>query len=460
MISAFADKADRKALSLTVVTEAACQALLATQPAPVAAWLKANSFSGKAGSFCLVPSDKGGLHQVFAGAGAGFDIWTIAGLPTQLPAGTYRLVADAPPAALQDMALGWALGSYRFTRYKAAKTSLPRLILPKATLRSQTEQQALALTRGRDLINTPAEDMGPADIASAIRGVAKTYGAKIKETVGDALLKARYPMIHTVGRASTRPPRLVDLTWGNPKHPRVTLVGKGVCFDSGGLDIKPSSGMLLMKKDMGGAAVALAVAEMVMAAGLKVRLRLLVPTVDNAISGNAFRPLDVLQSRKGLTVEVGNTDAEGRLILADALTEADSENPEILIDFATLTGAARVALGTELPALFCTDDGLADGLLKAGVAVQDPLWRLPFWDPYAAMLDSKVADLNSAPSDGGYAGAITAALFLRKFVSRAKAYAHIDLMGWILSAKPGRPVGGEVMAARAVFRLLQDRFKK
>ena len=313
-----------------------------------------------------------------------------------------------------------------------------------------------AVAFGRDLVNTPANDLGPQELADAARNLAARYGAGFAETVGDGLLAAGFPMIHAVGRASSRPPRLIDITWGDPSHPRVTLVGKGVCFDTGGLNIKPDASMLLMKKDMGGAAAALAVARMIMDAGLPVRLRVLVPAVENAISGSAFRPGDVLQSRKGLSVEIGNTDAEGRLILADALALAAEEAPDLLVDFATLTGAARVALGPDLPPFYTDDEPLAAAVASAGTAVNDPVWRMPLWTPYDTMLDSKVADLNHI-SSGAFAGSVTAALFLRRFATPVSAWVHFDIFGWTPADKPGRPMGGEVQAARLVYRLVADR---
>jgi len=313
----------------------------------------------------------------------------------------------------------------------------------------------------RDLINTPASDMGPAQLANAARAVAKQRKAKLSVTVGDALLEKGYPAIHAVGRASAQAPRLLDMNWGAKDAPRVTLVGKGVCFDSGGLDLKSSSNMKLMKKDMGGAALVLGLAAMIMDAGLPVRLRVLIPAVENSVDGSAMRPLDVVPTRKGLTIEIGNTAAEGRAILADALAEAVTDAPELIIDCATLTGAARVALGTEVPALFCNDDEMAAGILANSALVSDPLWRLPLWQGYKSQVDGKVADVTNAP-EGGYGGAITAALFLERFVQPAKgeapSWAHIDMMAWNLSSRAGRPEGGEAMAMRALFAYLQERF--
>jgi leucyl aminopeptidase len=313
-----------------------------------------------------------------------------------------------------------------------------------------------AICLGRDLINTPAEDMGPSELEAAVRSLSKRHKASVKVIRGTALKKG-FPMIHAVGRASDDAPRLIDMTWGPARAPKVTLVGKGVCFDTGGLDIKPAAGMALMKKDMGGAAAVLALASMIMSARLNVRLRVLIPAVENAIAGNAFRPGDVLTSRKGITVEIGNTDAEGRLVLADALHLADGEKPDLLVDMATLTGAARVALGPDLPPFYTSDDALADELARHGTATADPLWRLPFWQRYHDMISSRVADINNAGT-GGFAGSITAALFLERFVEQAKSYVHLDIFGWVPAARPARPAGGEPQAARALFALIAGRY--
>jgi leucyl aminopeptidase len=355
------------------------------------------------------------------------------------------------------LALGWALGCYAFTRYKARKRSFADLVWPAGADRGLVERLARGIGRARDLINTPTEHLGPTELAGAVEDLAARHDARCRIIAGEALLRENYPMIHAVGRASASPPALADLTWGDDAAPKVTLVGKGVCFDSGGLDLKPSGGMRLMKKDMGGAATLMGLASAVMDARLPVRLRLLVPAVENAVSGNAFRPLDVIRTRKGTTVEIGNTDAEGRLILCDALTEADAEKPTLLIDMATLTGAARTALGPELPALFSQDEALAADLLRAGEAVQDPLWRLPLWPPYRKMLKSSVADINNV-SDSPFAGAITAALYLQEFVAKETSWAHIDTYAWNLSSRPGRPEGGEALALRALYRLIDSRF--
>ncbi|MBI1274084.1 MAG: leucyl aminopeptidase family protein [Alphaproteobacteria bacterium] len=458
MVFGFLDRAAR-ATPLTLLTEKQFTPWHRKQPARVKNWLKAQGFKPEAGRHIALPGAGGRIERVIVLTGPQPGGWDIADLPSKLPEGAYRIegALDAPAATL--LATGWALGSYRYGRYKKAGSKMAQLVWPKTASRDAVQRIAGAIYRGRDLITTPAEDLGPAELAAEVRAVAAHYGAKCAVIAGEQLLQKNYPMVHAVGRASSRAPRLIDLRWGKPGDPLVALVGKGVVFDTGGLDIKPSSGMIMMKKDMGGAACALGVAEMVMDAGLPVRLRLLIPAVENAIAGNAFRPSDVLSSRKGLKVEVGNTDAEGRLVLADAMTEADSEKPALMIDFATLTGAARVALGADLPALFSNDDGLAEDLLAAGREVADPLWRLPLWHPYGRELDSKIADINSAPG-GGYGGAITAALFLERFVGAKTPWAHIDLMAWNRAGKPGRPEGGEPMTARAVYRMLEKKFGK
>ena len=376
-------------------------------------------------------------------------------LPQHLPDGVYRFANDPHDARLA--ALAFALGSYRFTLYRKAERRQVRLELAQSIDRDDLDRTVEAVTLARDLINTPANDMGPAELEAAARSLAARHGADIQATVGNDLLAENFPLIHAVGRASERAPRLIELKWGEREHPRVALVGKGVCFDSGGLDIKPERAMLLMKKDMGGAASVLALAHMIMDRGLKVRLTVLIPAVENSISGAAFRPRDVYPSRKGLTVEVGNTDAEGRLVLADALTLADESAPELLIDMGTLTGAARVALGPDVPPFYTADESLAAALARHAATENDPLWRLPLWQPYDALLDSKVADLNNV-SSGNFAGSILCALFLKRFVEAATAWLHIDIYAWTPAAKPGRPEGGECQAARALYALLAERY--
>ena len=374
----------------------------------------------------------------------------LAGL---LPAGTYRFANR--PHDTRLAALAFALGSYQFSRYRKSEARNVRLVLPEGVDGDVLSHVVEGVTLCRDLTNMPSNDMGPAELETAARALAKKHSAKIQVTNGATLAK-NFPLVHAVGAGSARAPRLIDMTWGKASDPKITLVGKGVCFDTGGLDIKPDTGMLNMKKDMGGAATALALAHMVMADGLKVRLRVIIPAVENAISGTSFRPRDVYVSRKGISVEIGNTDAEGRLILADALTLAEEDKPLLVIDFATLTGAARVALGPDVPPFFTDDDALADELMRAAAAESDPLWRLPLWRPYAGFLDSKVADLNNVGT-GGQAGAITAALFLRRFVN-TKAWVHFDIFAWTPVAKPGRPEGAECQSARALHALLRSRY--
>ncbi len=445
--------------------------LLGELPAPAAQFARAQGFKANKGEIALLPDERGGLAQVLFGLGAaGKRDPLLAGLlPTRLPAGLYRYNG----AGRHDI-LAWLMGAYRFKRYQAGKaghgnghgnddgngdgeTPRARLMAPDGVDVAQVAQIADALALGRDLINTPANDCGPAEIAQAIEQLAQRHGASCNVIEGDALIAENLPMIHAVGRASPRAPRLIDLRWGRADAPRVTLVGKGVAFDTGGLNIKPDNSMSLMKKDMGGAAAAIAAAAMVMASGLDLRLRLLVPAVENAISGNAFRPGDVLPSRKGLNVEIGNTDAEGRLILADALALADEEAPDMMIDFATLTGSARVALGPDLPPFMTDDEVLAGDLARIGMAEADPVWRLPLWQPYDDMLRSSVADLNHI-SGNSFAGAIIAGLFLRRFVEKTRSYLHFDIYGWVPNAKPGRPKGGEAQAARLVHALLAERY--
>ena len=425
-------------------------------------FVRASGFEGAQGSLCLVPVRGAGIAAVLFGLGkkdaSDADPFIAGKLPGLLPAGTYQFAGDWDDASRATLA--FLLGSYRFEHYKAKPKGVTvRLVPPAGVDAVRLSMIAEAVFEGRDLINTPANDLGPAEIEAAIRAVAKNFAATVTSVIGDDLLAQNYPMIHAVGRASSRAPRIVDLHWGDPAHPKVTLVGKGVAFDTGGLNIKPDNSMLLMKKDMGGAAVALAAARMVMAAGLPIRLRLIVPTVENSISGSAFRPGDILPSRKGMSVEIGNTDAEGRLILGDALALADEEAPDLVLDFATLTGAARVALGPDLPPVYTDDETLAADITAAGTAVNDPVWRMPLWKPYAKLLESKVADINHI-SAGAFAGSVTAALFLQRFVENAKAWAHFDVFCWVPSPKSGRPEGGEVQAARLVFELLERRYRR
>ncbi|AUW60344.1 aminopeptidase [Sphingobium sp. SCG-1] len=447
------------ARSIHLVDTSSFPGWLNAQPERARTAVAAQKFSGKGFEHAILPGDAADDWSVVAGvADVGtLSSWCLAKLAEVLPAGTYRLHDRRPGAA----ALGWLTAQYRFDRYRREENPVGARILLSEDVR-QIEPaivMAEAVALVRDMVNTPAADMGPPDLEAAAGVIASAYGAKVEVTQGDPLATG-YPMIHAVGRAADRSfaPRLIELTWGDPKNPRVAIVGKGVCFDSGGLDIKPSSGMRLMKKDMGGAAHALALAKLIMANRLPVHLHLLIPAVENAISGNAFRPGDVLTSRKGLTVEIGNTDAEGRLVLGDALTKAVEGNPELILDFATLTGAARVALGPDLPALFANDDGLAQDLEQAGTATNDPLWRLPLWSGYGEMLKSDIADVNNA-GEGGFAGSITAALFLQKFVADGTPWAHFDTFAWRPAGKPGRPKGGEALGLRAAFAMLKMRYE-
>jgi leucyl aminopeptidase len=417
------------------------------------AFADAAGFEPKGGRHVLLPGPSG-LAGVVVAADKD-DAFAAGRLPSLLPSGTYRIAGQPGNARLA--ALAFALGAYRFARYRKPDDKQVRLQLPADVDGDDLSHIVEGVFLARDLINTPTNDMGPDELEAAVRAVAKAHGAAVSSTVGDDLLREKLTLIHAVGRAAKKAPRLIDLTWGDPAHPRITLVGKGVCFDSGGLDIKPSSGMLLMKKDMGGAATVLALAQMIMSKRLGVRLRVLIPAVENAISGDAFRPLDVYPSRKGVSVEIGNTDAEGRLILADALAVADEEKPDLLIDMGTLTGAARVAVGPDLVPLYTDDEPLAADMLRHAAEENDPFWRMPLWRPYKAMLDSKVADINNAPT-GGFAGSITCALFLQRFVTAAKSWIHFDIYAWNPSTKPGRPEGGECQAARAVYAYLCARF--
>ncbi len=444
------------AISIHLVDKAGLDAKLKTLSAGQRAAVAAQKFTGDGYSHAIVPDGDAWFALAGVADPAALSSWCLARLAELLPAGTYRLAEGDPGAAL----LGWVTGQYRFDRYrKDASAEGPRVLLTtavKAIDPALAEAAATALVR--DLVNTPAEDMGPAQLEAEAQRLAKQFHAELTVTSGDALAQG-YPMIHAVGRAAARShaPRLIELIWGNAKHPKIAIVGKGVCFDSGGLDIKPSSGMLLMKKDMGGAAHALALAQLIMQAHLKVRLHVLVPAVENAIAGNAFRPGDVLSSRAGITVEIGNTDAEGRLVLGDALTRAGEEDPELVIDFATLTGAARVALGPDLPALMTRRDETAQDLLDAGLEADDPCWRLPLPDSYREYLKSDIADLNNSAANG-YAGASVAGLFLDRFAPEGVDWAHFDTFAWRPAAKPGRPKGGDALGLRAAWGMLKKRY--
>lgn len=454
-------KAGKDAHPLVLVTASGFKSWAQKQPARLQNWMKTQAFEGKAGSYCTLPSKDGGVEKVIAVLSEPVSMWNLAGLPKALPQGLYALEGKLDTADLAKLCTGWILGGYSFHAMKSKKDKAvqARLFCADTKAVAEARRMATVIVQVRDLITMPASHLGPEELAATIKETLAGEGTQWTEIVGEALVKQNFPAIYEVGKASPRKPRLVDVQWGNPKHPLVTIVGKGVVFDTGGLDLKPSSAMYLMRKDMGGAAIALGLASLILQGKLPVRLRLLVPVVENAVSGNAFRPSDVIKMRNGLTVEVGNTDAEGRLILADALALASEEKPALLIDFATLTGAARSAVGTGISAYFTDDKGLAADLDMAGEAAEDPVWRLPLFDAYDDMLKSSFADVNSAPASP-YAGAITAALFLRRFVGKDIPWLHIDFMAWNTSGKAGRPEGGEAMALRAVYGMIRKRFGK
>jgi leucyl aminopeptidase len=451
------DKSKTPSLPIYLVSAKAYPAWLKKQSAATKAWLEANNFKAGAGNFQLLPGKDGMISAAICGVDETLDIWAIASMATSLPARHYHLEGTFLAQEATRMALGWALATYQFTRYKKSTKKFATLTAPKDCDMAYVKTMAAATFWARDLINTPANDMHPAALAAEAVKWANANKGKVQVIKGEALLKANYPMIYTVGKAAEIPPHLVDIRFARKGAPKVTLVGKGVCFDSGGLDIKSAAGMKMMKKDMGGAACVLALARAIIELKLPVQLRVLLPIVENAVAGNAMRPLDIVPTRKGINVEIGNTDAEGRLILCDALSEADDEQPDLLIDCATLTGAARVALGTDIPAFFTGDDELALALSKASFAEHDPLWRLPLWKGYRKQLDTNAADLSNDP-DSSYGGAITAALYLQEFVSRTPSWLHIDMMAWNLNSRPGRPQGGEAMAIRALYAFLKERY--
>jgi leucyl aminopeptidase len=459
MPSVFETAPNESAIPISFVTGANWEAISRELSPEARRFADANGFAARPGKCLTLPAPDGGIAQVLFGleeaASKSLDPFRPGALPGLLPAGLYRF-ANAPHDT-RLAALAFALGSYRFARYRKSEKPEVRLVPPDGVDTADILRMAEAASLARDLINTPANDMGPEQLAEAAQQMAARFGAEFTCIVGDELKRQNFPLVHAVGMASTRAPRLVDFSWGDPAHPRVTLVGKGVCFDTGGLDLKLSSGMLIMKKDMGGAANVLALAQMVMDAHLKVRLRVLIPAVENAVAGNAFRPLDIFTSRKGFSVEIGNTDAEGRLVLADTLAFADEDKPELLVDLGTLTGAARVALGPDLPPFYTNDETLAASVAAHAKTENDPLWRMPLWPAYDSWLDSKVADINNAPS-GGFAGSITCALFLQRFVEHARSWLHVDIYGWTPTAKPARPEGGECQAARAIYKLLSERY--
>jgi leucyl aminopeptidase len=453
------------ALPLWLLYEEEIEGWKSAQAAHIVAWLGEHQFKAERHRVLLVPDSQGAAVLAIAGLGkrhGELSLWHVAGLPERLPPRRYRLARDFSAADATQICLGFEYGAYRYERYRRAKPErLATLEPPQNANRAYVTLAGEALTWARDWINTPASDLGPVKLAAAVRNVAEHHQAQYREWVGEELLGANFPAIHAVGRASAEPPRLAQIRWsprgGGSGLPRLALIGKGVCFDSGGLDIKPSSGMALMKKDMGGAAVALALAHMLMSRGLRAELQVLVPIVENSIGGNAYRPGDVLATRKGLSVEVGNTDAEGRLVLCDALALADAERPDLIIDFATLTGAARVALGPELPALFGTSDALTADLARSCAAVHDPVWPMPLWMGYDDELGSKIADLNNVASSG-FAGAIFGALFLKRFISAGAQWMHLDLYAWNSKERPGRGVGAEAQAVRGTYSYLLERY--
>jgi leucyl aminopeptidase len=436
-----------KTTPLEIVLETNLYTATAADP-----WLKSNDFKATPHSFCLVPNTGGEIGKVVVGGGKALDLWTLASLPQKLPQGKYTLIGAYAPEQATTLALGWALGCYQFNRYLKQPKIFPTLVMPQNADANFVENTRDATFLTRDLINTPANDMMPKDLARVATKIATTHQAKITVHTN---IEHTFPLVWAVGKGSENKPCVIDIHWGDAKNPKITLVGKGVCFDSGGLDIKPASAMKLMKKDMGGAAIVLGLAQLIMAMCLPVRLRVIIPAVENSVSGNAFRPLDIMRSRKGLTVEIGDTDAEGRLILADALNLATEDNPALLVDFATLTGAARVALGAEIPAMFSNAPKIAEEVVDLSQTQQDPLWQLPLYAGYRSQLDSKIADLNNV-SNSGYGGAITAALFLKEFVPDTIRWMHIDCMAWNMSTQAGRPEGGEAMGLRTLYALIQQ----
>jgi leucyl aminopeptidase len=451
-------EASENAVPLTTVTQAEFVALQNAFDGRDRAWIAANGFSAGSGQFLAIPAADGHIDRVLAGISRTDDVYALAGAATGLPKGDYKLDSPVDGEAASRLALGWALGAYAFDRYRGKAKQTARLVWPDQADRARVLRELDAIKLVRDLVNLPANDMGPVALAEAARAVASAHGAICHITVGDQLIPSNFPAVYAVGQAAVEAPRVVHIRWGDANDPEITLCGKGITFDTGGLDIKTGSSMGLMKKDMGGAAHALALGQMIMAAGLKVRLRVLLAIAENSVGPNANRPGDVIRTRAGLSVEIGNTDAEGRLVLADILAAACESNPAAVFDFATLTGAARVALGPDLPALFATD-ALADDILAACKTADDPVWRLPLWTPYRRNMDSKIADINNNASNS-FAGAIHAALFLQEFVKSGTEWAHFDLYAWNASPRPGRPVGGEAFALRGLFHMLKARYAR
>jgi leucyl aminopeptidase len=447
-----------QATPIITITAEVLPQFLQQQSPKVRNWLAVSGFSGKPHTSAIVPAEDGTAGFVVVGIAKPDDLYALSHLPFSLPAGAYQLASDAPtPLTDHVAALSWQLGSYQFSRYKKAPKAAATLVFPSAAEIYNANEIYAAVVLARDLVNTPTEDMGPQHLAAIAESLARECGATFRDIVGDALLQENFPAIHAVGRASHRPPRLIELCWGDPAHPRIAVVGKGVCFDTGGLNIKGADGMRQMKKDMGGAAHALALARLIMRTKLPVRLQMLIPAVENAIAGNAYRPGEIVPTRAGLQIEIGNTDAEGRVILADALALAAEAKPELIIDFATLTGAARVALGPELPATFANSDEWFQKLNSAAANVQDPIWRMPLWQPYHDMIKSNIGDIIN--TGGPQAGAVTAALFLERFIPKGQDWIHIDTFSWNPKSRPGRPEGGEAQSLRAAFEMLKTAFQ-
>jgi len=452
-------KIDTDTISLIPLNTAGFDKWLKKQSKDLQTWISAHDFKASAGSTLVVPGKKGAIDSVLVGISDESAMWDYAGLPASLPKGTYKIKGRLKAEDADAACLGWALGTYSFDWYKESTKDFASLVIPKSADITRLEALAGGIELTRDLINIPAADMGPNELAQAARDLAADFKAECCVIQDDLLIEHNFPAIYAVGKgaADDRRPCLIDMVWGDDKNPKVTLVGKGVCFDTGGLDIKPAQFMKLMKKDMGGAAHVLGLAKAIMCAKLPVNLRVIIPAVENAVSDKAMRPLDVVDSRKGKTIEIGHTDAEGRVVLADGLALAAEDKPDMILDFATLTGAARVALGTELPALFSNDDKLANDLLAGGEKEDDHMWRLPLWKPYRKLIDAKTGDLSNEAA-APYGGAITAALFLEEFVEKSIPWAHMDVMGWNTSSKPGKPEGGEAMGLRAAFNMIKNRY--
>jgi leucyl aminopeptidase len=456
VLDCFVVESNQPLVHIECVNKDSFDAWLESQSSSCQNWLRLHNFEFAEGEVVKIPNAEGGLAAVLLCIAD--DFWTFGKLPAALPAGCYQLTeSNLSVEKMQYFCMAWGLAHYKFSRYKKQKKFPALLNLPQSIDAKLLDDSLQSIYLVRDLINMPANDLGPTELSAEAKKIAKAFKANINIIAGDNLLKENYPAVHAVGKASTNPPHLIDFSWGNAKHPKITLVGKGVCFDSGGLDLKSASGMLEMKKDMGGSAHVLGLARLIMAQNLPVRLRVLIPTVENSVAGNSYRPGDVLQTRAGLTVEIGNTDAEGRLILCDALAEASAESPDCIVDFATLTGAARIALGTELPAFFTNNDELAQLLAQCADQVADPIWRMPLYQPYNDLLKSDIADLNNI-SSSVYGGSITAALYLQRFVSNDTPWIHFDLMASNTRDLPGRPKGGEATGLRAAFEFIKQKY--